>query len=78
MALKSIYLVWQTDKWLSTNSKALAYIGDCWEESMHKAKELFNLTDDEFNELNENAQVRREDDGVFIEEQFINAVYNGF
>jgi hypothetical protein len=45
---------------------------------MHKAKELFNLTDDEFNELNENAQVRREDDGVFIEEQFINAVYNGF
>jgi uncharacterized protein CbrC (UPF0167 family) len=78
MEKKSIYLVWQTDRWLSNNSKALAYIGDCWEDIMHEAKELFGLTDDEFNELNENAQIRRENDGVFIEEQVINAVYNGF
>lgn len=78
MATKSVYLVWQTNRWLSNNSKVLAYIGDCWEDCMAMARKLFNLTDDEFNELNENAQVRREDDGVFVEEQCINAVYNGF
>ena len=78
MATKSVYLIWQTDRWLSHNSKELAYIGECWEDCMGMARKLFNLTDDEFNELNENAQVRREDDGIFMEEQFLNCVYNGF
>lgn len=69
----SVYLVWQTDCWLSHNSKTLVYLGNDYEDCCAQITKEFGLNMDDEEELLENAQVRRHDDGFFIEEQRINA-----
>lgn len=75
---KSIYLVWQTDEWLSDSSKVLAYIGEDYEDCVAQIAKECHLNSDDEEELLEYAQVRRKDDGFFIEEQRLNHFHTEF
>ena len=76
---KSIYLVWQTDQWLSNNSKVLAYIGEDYEDCVAQVASECHLNSDDEEELLVNAQVRRPNkDGFFIEEQRLNHFHDQF
>ena len=75
---KSIYLVWQTDQWLSSNSKVLAYIGEDYEDCVAQITKECNLNSDDEEELLVNAQVCRANDGFFIEEQRLNHFHDQF
>lgn len=76
--MTSIYLVWQTDEWLSYRSSVLAYVGESYEDCCAQIKAACALTEDEYRELCDNAQVRRADDGFFVEEQTLNAFHSNF
>lgn len=76
--MTSIYLVWQTDEWLSYNSRVLAYVGESYEDCCAQIKAECSLSDDDYRELCDNGQVRRTDDGFFIEEQPLNAFHPDF
>lgn len=78
MCKKEIFLVWQTDEWLSHSSKVLAYLGECYEDCCEKIREECDLNESDFNELMENAQVRRENDGFFVESVPINGFHPDF
>ena len=75
---KSIYLVWQTDQWLSNSSAVLAYIGEDYDDCCAQIAKECNLNNADYEELYENAQVRRTDDGFFIEEQRLNHFHSDF
>lgn len=75
---KSIYLVWQTDVWVSNNSKVLAYIGEDYDDCVAQIAKELKLSYEEENELSENAQVRTNDFGIFIEEERLNHFHSQF
>ena len=75
---KSIYLVWQTDVWVSNKSKVLAYIGEDYDDCVAQIAKELNLSHDDENELSENAQVSTNDFGIFIEEERLNHFHSQF
>lgn len=75
---REIYLVWQTDEWLSHSSKVLAYIGEDYEDCCAQIAKECHLNSDDEEELLANAQVRRVDDGFFIESVPINGFHPDF
>ena len=75
---REIYLVWQTDEWLSHSSKVLAYIGEDYEDCCAQIAKECHLNRDDEKELLVNAQVRRADDGFFIESVIINCFHPDF
>lgn len=75
---KSIYLVWQTDVWVSNKSKVLAYIGEDYDDCVAQIAKELKLSYDEENELSENAQVITKDFGIFIEEERLNHFHSQF
>lgn len=75
---KSVYLVWQTDERLSNRNKVLAYVGEDYDDCCAQIASECNLSDEDYEELCENAQVRRTDDGFFIEEQRLNCFHDQF
>ena len=75
---KSVYLVWQTDEWLSNSSKVLAYVGEDYEDCVAQITKECHLNSDDEEELLANAEVRRKKDGFFIEEQRLNCFHDQF
>lgn len=71
---RSIYLCWY-----NTNGKqTLCFIGNDYELACEKIREEFNLNPADYERLLEDSWLERENDDFFIEEQFINAFWNGF
>lgn len=75
---KSIYLVWQTDVWVSNKSKVLAYIGEDYDDCVAQIAKELKLSYEEEKELSENAQVSTKDFGIFIEEERLNHFHSQF
>ena len=75
---KSIYLVWQTDVWVSNKSKVLAYIGEDYDDCVAQISKELKLSCEEEKELSENAQVSTKDFGIFIEEERLNHFHSQF
>jgi hypothetical protein len=75
---KSIYLVWQTDVWVSNKSKVLAYIGEDYDDCVAQISKELKLSCEEEEELSENAQVSTKDFGIFIEEERLNHFHSQF
>lgn len=75
---KSIYLVWQTDVWVSNKSKVLAYIGEDYDDCVAQIAKELKLSYDDENELSEYAQVITKDFGIFIEEERLNHFHSQF
>ena len=76
--VKSIYLVWQTDVWISNKSKVLAYIGEDYDDCVAQISKELKLSCEEEKELSENAQVSTKDFGIFIEEERLNHFHSQF
>lgn len=84
MAKQSIYLGWRHYRDINTESviRELVYISSDWDDMVKTLEKEFSLSGREFVELNENAELKSESfgycGGLFIEEQVVDAFWNGY
>ena len=84
MEKQSIYLGWRYYRDINTKDviRELVYLSSDWDDMAKTLKKEFSLSDREFAELNENAELKSESfgycGGLFIEEQVIDAFWNGY
>lgn len=79
MTQKTIYLCYETDKWISHESKELAYIGTDLEDCIAQLAEKFELTEKNKEQLRTNYQtISQQGYGYIIEEERTNCFVNGF
>ena len=78
MKKQTIFIVWQTDQYLSTNDKVLAFVGTDFQKSCKAIAKKCDLTKEEYNELFDNCQVRRYSDGFYIEEMTLDSFHHNF
>lgn len=84
MAKQSIYLGWRFYRDINTESvvRELVYLSSDWGDMVKTLKKEFSLSDREFAELNENAELKSGSfgyrGGLFIEEQIVGAFWNGY
>lgn len=84
MAKQSIYLGWRYFRDINTGElfRQLVYLSSDWDDMVKTLKKEFSLSDKEFAELNENAELKSESfgycGGLFIEEQVVGAFWNGY
>ena len=79
MTQETIYLCYEADKWISRESKQLAYIGTDLEDCITQLAEKFELTEENKEQLRTNGQtISEEGYGYIIEEELTNCFVNGF
>lgn len=84
MAKQSIYLGWRYYRDINTKDviRELVYISNDYGTMVKTLEEEFSLNDAELAELTENAELKSESfgycGGLFIEEQVIDAFWNGY
>ena len=82
MTQETIYLCYETDKWISRESKELAYIGTDLEDCIAQLAAKFDLTENNKEQLRTNYQtISKQGQGKYgyiIEEEKINCFVNGF
>ena len=79
MTQETIYLCYEADKWISRESKELAYIGTDLEDCISKMAHEFELNERNKEQLRTNRQTISEDGyGYIIEEERTNCFVNGF
>ena len=84
MEKQSIYLGWRYYRDINTEDviSVLVYLSSDWDDMVKTLKKEFSLSDREFAELNENAELESEsfgyEGGLFIEEQVVGAFWNGY
>lgn len=84
MEKQSIYLGWRFYRDINTESvvRELVYLSSDWDDMVKTLKKEFSLSDREFAELNENAELKSGSfgycGGLFIEEQVVGAFWNGY
>ena len=79
MTQETIYLCYEADKWISHESKELAYIGTDLEDCIAQMAHEFELNERNKEQLRTNKQTISEDGyGYIIEEERTNCFANGF
>lgn len=79
MTQETIYLCYEADKWISRESKELAYIGTDLEDCIAQMAHEFELNERNKEQLRTNGQTISEDGyGYIIEEEKTNSFVNGF
>lgn len=79
MTQETIYLCYEADKWISRESKELAYIGTDLEDCIAQIAREFELNERNKEQLRTNGQTISEDGyGYIIEEERTNCFVNGF
>ena len=79
MTQETIYLCYEADKWISRESKQLAYIGTDLEDCIAQLAEKFELTENNAEQLRTNYQtISQQGYGYIIEEERTNSFVNGF
>lgn len=84
MERQSIYLGWRFYRDINTERviRELVYLSSDWDDMVKTLEKEFSLSGREFVELNENAELKSESFGycgsLFIEEQVIDAFWNGY
>lgn len=84
MAKQSIYLGWRYYRDINTDNiiRELVYLSSDWDDMVKTLESEFDLNGREFVELNENAELKSESfgycGGLFIEEQVVDAFWNGY
>lgn len=82
MIQETIYLCYETDKWITRESKELAYIGTDLEDCIAQLAAKFELTENNKEQLRTNyqtiSQQGQEKYGYIIEEERTNSFVNGF
>ena len=79
MTQETIYLCYEADKWISRESKELAYIGTDLENCIAQMAHEFELNERNKEQLRTNRQTISEDGyGYIIEEERTNCFANGF
>ena len=79
MAQETIYLCYEADKWISRESKQLAYIGTDLEDCIAQLAEKFELTENNKEQLRTNYQtISQQGYGYVIDEERTNCFINGF
>ena len=82
MIQETIYLCYETDKWITRESKELAYIGTDLEDCIAQLAEKFELTETNKEQLRTNFQTISQQGqgkyGYIIEEERTNSFVNGF
>ena len=79
MTQETIYLCYEADKWISLESKELAYIGTDLEDCIAQMAREFELNEKNKEQLRTNGQTISEDGyGYIIEEERTNCFVNGF
>lgn len=84
MEKKSIYLGWRYFRDINTDElfRQLVYLSSDWDDMVKTLEKEFSLSGAEFVELNENAELKSESfgyrGGLFIEEQVVDAFWNGY
>lgn len=79
MTQETIYLCYEADKWISRESKELAYIGTNLEDCIAQLSTKFELTEKNKEQLRTNYQtISQQGYGYIIEEESINCFVNGF
>lgn len=79
MTQETIYLCYEADKWLSHDSKLLAYVGTDLEDCIAQLAAYFELNRTNEEELRTNLQtISQRGYGYIIEEERTNCFINGF
>lgn len=84
MEKKSIYLGWRNYRDINTEDliREMVYISSDYDTMVKTLEKEFSLSGAEFVELNENAELKSETfgyrGGLFIEEQVVDAFWNGY
>lgn len=84
MAKQSIYLGWRYYRDINTKDviRELVYISNDCDTMLKTLEKEFSLSDREFAELSENAELKSESfgycGGLFIEAQVVDAFWNGY
>ena len=79
MTQETIYLCYEADKWISRESKELAYIGPDLEDCIAQMAHEFELNERNKEQLRTNGQTISENGyGYIIEEERTNCFANGF
>lgn len=82
MIQETIYLCYETDKWITRESKELAYIGTDLEDCIAQLAAKFELTETNKEQLRTNFQTISQQGqgkyGYIIEEERTNSFVNGF
>ena len=79
MTQETIYLCYEADKWISRESKQLAYIGTDLEDCIAQLAANFELDEKNKEQLRTNNQtISQQGYGYIIEEERTNCFVNGF
>ena len=79
MTQETIYLCYEADKWISRESKQLAYIGTDLEDCIAQLAAKFELTEKNKEQLRTNYQtISQKGYGYIIEKERTNCFVNGF